>query len=72
MERGRENESFPAVEVLKPQGFKEERSDDEMVSFPLEESIENRGFSKSEASEMSPPRHPVKFASLITGRSMKK
>ena len=26
-ERGRENGSFPAVEVLKPQGFKESRQD---------------------------------------------
>jgi len=51
MEGGRGNDSFTVVEVLKPQGFKEERSDDEMVSFPREESIENRGFSKSEASD---------------------
>ena len=27
-ERGRENGSFPVVEILNPQGFKEEQSDD--------------------------------------------
>ena len=30
-ERGRENGSFPGVEILKPQGFKEEQSDDAQI-----------------------------------------
>jgi hypothetical protein len=35
LEGGRGNDSFTVVEVLKPQGFEEERSDDEMASFPF-------------------------------------
>jgi hypothetical protein len=36
-ERGRENGSFPAVEILKPQGFKEERSDDAPIAQWIEQ-----------------------------------
>jgi len=38
-ERGQENGSFPVVEALKPQGFKEKRNDD--VKIPHSPPVEN-------------------------------
>ena len=52
-ERGRENGSFPVVEVLKPQGFKEECNDDAHVE--AEKSTSTVAENKESTSEIFSP-----------------